>query len=120
MTAARGSVHGSTSLPTLEREVGRMDEPRVSEQPEERPRFDAEPDEAELPAGFDALYDEHFAFVWRSLKRLGVPVAALDDAVQDVFIVALRRRAAMAKRRGHFLPPWASSLGWRLPCIIWG
>ncbi len=70
-----------------------MDEPTVNQQPEKQPRFEAEREEAELPAGFDALYDEHFAFVWRSLKRLGVPVEALDDAVQDVFIVALRRRS---------------------------
>jgi RNA polymerase sigma-70 factor, ECF subfamily len=35
-----------------------------------------------------ALYVEHFAFVWRSAKRLGVPLSAVDDAVQDVFLVA--------------------------------
>ena len=34
------------------------------------------------------LYAEHFAFVWRSAKRLGVPLSAVDDAVQDVFLVA--------------------------------
>jgi RNA polymerase sigma-70 factor (ECF subfamily) len=39
----------------------------------------------------DRAYKEHFAFVWRSLRRLGVPSEALDDAAQDVFIVALRR-----------------------------
>jgi RNA polymerase sigma-70 factor (ECF subfamily) len=54
------------------------------------------PDEAggeALPDGFDALYAEHFEFVWRSLRRLGVGLADLDDAAQDVFIVFLRRRA---------------------------
>jgi len=40
---------------------------------------------------FSALYDEHFAFVWRSLRRLGVPDAQLDDAAQDVFLVVYRR-----------------------------
>lgn len=29
--------------------------------------------------------------VWRSLRRLGVPTASLDDAVQDVFLVVHRR-----------------------------
>jgi RNA polymerase sigma-70 factor, ECF subfamily len=29
--------------------------------------------------------------VWRSLRRLGVPAASLDDAVQDVFLVVHRR-----------------------------
>jgi RNA polymerase sigma-70 factor (ECF subfamily) len=40
---------------------------------------------------FEAIYDEHLAFVWRSLRRLGVRDAALDDAVQDVFLVVHRR-----------------------------
>jgi RNA polymerase sigma-70 factor (ECF subfamily) len=40
---------------------------------------------------FVELYETHFDFVWRSLKRLGVAESALDDAVQDVFVVAFRR-----------------------------
>jgi RNA polymerase sigma-70 factor, ECF subfamily len=40
---------------------------------------------------FDALYAAHFDFVWRSLRRLGVPTPQLDDAAQDVFLVVLRR-----------------------------
>jgi RNA polymerase sigma-70 factor, ECF subfamily len=38
-----------------------------------------------------AIYREHFAFVWRSLRRLGVPHSALEDLTQDVFVVASRR-----------------------------
>jgi RNA polymerase sigma-70 factor (ECF subfamily) len=49
----------------------------------------------------DSAYKEHFAFVWRSLRRLGVPVQALDDAAQDVFIVALRRRAEFRGRSSY-------------------
>jgi RNA polymerase sigma-70 factor (ECF subfamily) len=30
-------------------------------------------------------------FVWRSLRRLGVPPAQVDDATQEVFLVAARR-----------------------------
>lgn len=37
------------------------------------------------------IYDEHFQFVWRSLRRLGVREADLPDAVQDVFLVVHRR-----------------------------
>jgi RNA polymerase sigma-70 factor (ECF subfamily) len=37
------------------------------------------------------LYDSHFAFVWRNLRRLGVPDAILEDAAQDVFLVVHRR-----------------------------
>jgi len=37
------------------------------------------------------LYDEHFPLVWRTLRRFGVDASFLDDAAQDVFMVALRR-----------------------------
>lgn len=40
---------------------------------------------------FAALYSDHFAFVWRNLRRLGVPEAGLRDAAQDVFLVVHRR-----------------------------
>jgi RNA polymerase sigma-70 factor (ECF subfamily) len=40
---------------------------------------------------FDELYDEHFDFVWRSLRRLGVPDADLHDVAQEVFVVVHRR-----------------------------
>lgn len=42
---------------------------------------------------FDALYRAHFNFVWRTLRRLGVSEAALDDAAQEVFVVVHRRLA---------------------------
>jgi len=43
------------------------------------------------PLVFDAVYREHFAFVWRAAKRLGVGDGALDDVVQEVFVVVHRR-----------------------------
>lgn len=42
-------------------------------------------------ATFDALYEAHFEFVWRSLRRMGIHEAHLDDGVQEVFVVAHRR-----------------------------
>lgn len=45
-----------------------------------------------LPA-FDAIYDAHFDFVWRTARRLGVPESAADDVVQDTFVVLHRRLA---------------------------
>jgi len=42
-------------------------------------------------AEFDALHRAHVRFVWRSLRRLGVRDAALDDATQEVFMVVHRR-----------------------------
>ncbi|MBI5513397.1 MAG: sigma-70 family RNA polymerase sigma factor [Deltaproteobacteria bacterium] len=40
---------------------------------------------------FAAVYREHFAFVWRNLRRLRVAEEALDDAAQEVFLVVHRR-----------------------------
>jgi len=40
---------------------------------------------------FEEVYEAWFDFVWRSVRRLGVPDAAVDDAVQDVFLVVHRR-----------------------------
>ena len=42
-------------------------------------------------APFDAIYEEHFDFVWRMARRLGVPESAADDVVQDTFVVLHRR-----------------------------
>jgi RNA polymerase sigma-70 factor (ECF subfamily) len=43
------------------------------------------------PISFDAVYDACIDLVWRSLRSLGVRENALDDAVQDVFLVVHRR-----------------------------
>ena len=37
------------------------------------------------------LYREHFQFMWRSLRRLGVRPSSIEDAVQDVFLVVHRK-----------------------------
>ncbi|HTU57497.1 MAG TPA: sigma-70 family RNA polymerase sigma factor, partial [Polyangiales bacterium] len=42
---------------------------------------------------FDAVYEEHFDFVWRNLRRLGVREGELRDAAQDAFLVVHRRLA---------------------------
>ena len=39
----------------------------------------------------DEVYEEFFGFVWRSAQRLGVPKHALDDLVQDVFVIVHRK-----------------------------
>jgi RNA polymerase sigma-70 factor (ECF subfamily) len=49
---------------------------------------------AELAApalDFERIYEEHFDFVWRSLRLLGVPDAAAEDAAQDTFSVVSRQ-----------------------------
>jgi len=53
------------------------------------------PVENELaPPDFEAVYAQHFEFVCRSLRLLGVPAEGLEDAAQDVFGVVSRRLPA--------------------------
>jgi RNA polymerase sigma-70 factor (ECF subfamily) len=40
---------------------------------------------------FDQVYDTHFDFVWRYALNRGVPPSAVDDVVQEVFIVVHRK-----------------------------
>lgn len=56
------------------------------------------------------FYDEHFDFVWRALRRLGVPVASLDDAAQEVFVIAFRRQGEF---EGHSsVKTWLFGIAW--------
>jgi RNA polymerase sigma-70 factor (ECF subfamily) len=58
--------------------------PRIVESDGER--------EAECgPARLRALVEEHYPFVWRSVRRLGVAGADADDAAQQVFLVLARK-----------------------------
>lgn len=43
------------------------------------------------PARLREMVEEHFRFVWRLLRRLGVPSDRADDAAQEVFLVASKR-----------------------------
>ncbi|HEX3596585.1 MAG TPA: sigma-70 family RNA polymerase sigma factor [Polyangiaceae bacterium] len=40
---------------------------------------------------FRQVYDTYFAFVWRAAANRGVPDAAMDDVVQEVFLVVHRK-----------------------------
>jgi RNA polymerase sigma-70 factor, ECF subfamily len=37
------------------------------------------------------MFHQHYDFVWRSVRRLGLPDDAADDAAQEVFVVASRK-----------------------------
>jgi len=50
-------------------------------------------------ARFRALVEREYEFVWRSVRRLGVPAADVDDAAQEVFVVAARRLADFGTER---------------------
>lgn len=43
------------------------------------------------PLTFQQLYAQHAAFCWRALRHLGVSPAAIDDAVQELWVVVHRR-----------------------------
>ncbi|HEX5660250.1 MAG TPA: sigma-70 family RNA polymerase sigma factor [Polyangiales bacterium] len=45
----------------------------------------------EHPPRLRQLFDENASFVWRSLRRLGVAEADVDDLLQEVFLVVYRR-----------------------------
>jgi RNA polymerase sigma-70 factor (ECF subfamily) len=46
---------------------------------------------AELDATVACFVRDHYDFIWRTLRRLGVPPAIVDDATQKVFWVATRK-----------------------------
>jgi RNA polymerase sigma-70 factor (ECF subfamily) len=50
------------------------------------------------PPGLQEIYTQNADFVFRNLRRLGVHEAAIDDAVQDVFLVVHRRLADFESR----------------------
>ena len=54
--------------------------------------------EAEAPLPFEALYERYFGFTWRALRHLGVPLTALEDAAQEVWIIVHRRLAGFEAR----------------------
>jgi RNA polymerase sigma-70 factor (ECF subfamily) len=62
---------------------------------------------------FRGLYDAHVPFVWRVLRRLGVPEAEADDRTQEVFVVAYRRFAEF-EERGHGPRPWLFQIALRV------
>lgn len=47
---------------------------------------------------FEDVYERHFDFVWRSLRLLGVPLEAAEDATQDTFSVVSRQLARFEGR----------------------
>ena len=52
-------------------------------------------------ARFERLFADHYRWVWCFLRRLGVPAGVVDDAAQQVFLVASERLAQveLAKER---------------------
>jgi RNA polymerase sigma-70 factor (ECF subfamily) len=70
--------------------------------------------DAERPLGAPAVpaleevYRAHFDFVWRSARALGVRDGAIDDVVQEVFVVAQRKLAGFEARSS--MRTWLSGI----------
>ena len=70
---------------------------------------DAVSDRATAPSiPFPRVYKEYFGFVWRSARSLGVRPAALDDVVQEVFVIVHRRLPEFEGRSA--LRTWLSGI----------
>lgn len=68
-----------------------------------------EPSRASVPE-FAEVFRQHFDFVWRTLRSLGVPDALVDDAVQEVFICVHRRLPEFERRSA--LKTWIYSIAY--------
>lgn len=62
------------------------------------PRVKSPTSVRETNASFAEVYEQHFDFVWRSARRLGIPDGAVDDVAQEVFIVVHRKLAEFEGR----------------------
>jgi len=60
----------------------------------------------------EAIYREHWRYVWRCLRRMGIPDARLEDATQDVFIVAARNLATFEGRSS--IGTWLYAIAFRV------
>jgi len=57
---------------------------------------------------FQKVYDEYFGFVWRAVGNRGVAAAAMDDVVQEVFLVVHRKLGEFEGRSS--LRTWLSAI----------
>lgn len=69
------------------------------------PSADADPDTSTFPVPtLQTIYKEYFTFVWSSARHLGATGDAIDDVVQDVFIVIHHKLATL--QRPESLRSW--------------
>lgn len=61
---------------------------------------------------FEAVFRAHAPYVWRLLRRLGVPEADAEDACQEVFLVVHKKLAGV--RAGSPLRTWIYAIATRI------
>jgi RNA polymerase sigma-70 factor (ECF subfamily) len=64
---------------------------------------------------FQALYREQFQYVFRTLRRLGVRQAEIDDLAQEVFTVVFRRLGDYDPDRP--VQPWLFGIAFRIASV---
>lgn len=72
----------------------------------------ANAERAAVPAELHAVYRAEFQYVFRSLRRLGVGEADLEDLAHDVFLAVYRRWADYDAARS--VRPWLFGFAYRL------
>jgi len=64
------------------------------------PKAEAPPASRETAAvlpSFRSIYEEYFDFVWTCTRRMGVPMEAVDDVVQEIFVVVHTRMGTIER-----------------------
>jgi RNA polymerase sigma-70 factor, ECF subfamily len=59
-----------------------------------------------------SIYEEHFGYVWNSLRRLGVAERHLEDVAHDVFLVVHRQLPNYEPSRP--IKPWLFGIAFRV------
>lgn len=59
-----------------------------------------------------AVYETNWSYVWRSVRKMGIPEARIEDVVQDVFIVVSRQLAAFEGRSS--IKTWLYGIAFRV------
>ncbi len=70
-----------------------------------------EPEPTARPSLHD-IYQAEFAYVWRTLRRLGVATRDLEDLAHDVFVVVHRKRDDYDPTRP--IRPWLFGIAYRI------
>lgn len=61
---------------------------------------------------FRRIFEAEFSYVWKSLRRLGIRQADLEDVTHDVFVTYYRKRADYDPSRP--LRPWLFGIAFRV------
>ncbi|MFO0643327.1 MAG: sigma-70 family RNA polymerase sigma factor [Polyangiaceae bacterium] len=86
----------SLELSTSERRASEAPEgPNAAARPSSPPSSHERPRPSPEDARLRAILQENYAFIWRQLRRFGVPESRVDDAAQEVFVVASQKLSAI-------------------------